>query len=101
MIKRSNLFTALLDKVVNIPVIQITTLVILFILVFQSYLTCFLKALKNTTMLFTCIAVFHMFSLSAQTPRKDSGADGPTPLQIGDTIPEKLWVSEFFFFPLK
>ncbi len=98
MIKRSNLFTALLDKVVNIPVIQITILVILFILVFQSYLTCFLKALKNTTMLFTCIAVFHMFSLSAQTPRKDSGADGPTPLQIGDTIPEKLWDSEFFFF---
>ena len=98
MIKRSNLFTALLDKVVNIPVIQITLLVFVFLLVFQSYLTCFLKALKNTTMLFTCIAVFHMFSLSAQTPRKDSGADGPTPLQIGDTIPEKLWGSEFFFF---
>ena len=100
MIKRSNLSTALLDKVVNIPVIQITLLVILFILFFQSYLTCFLKALKNirafivlalmcfnyiicslkvlknTTMLFTCIAVFHMFSLSAQTPRKDSGANG-------------------------
>ncbi len=91
MIKRSNLCTALLDKVVNIPVIQITLLVILFILVFQSYLTCFLKALKNTTMFFTCIAVFHMFSLSAQTPRKDSGANGPTPLQIGDTIPESLW----------
>jgi len=66
MMKRSNLCTALLDKVVNIPVIQITLLVILFILV-------------------------SMFSLSAQTPRKDSGADGPTPLQIGDTIPESLW----------
>jgi len=41
----------LFDKVVNIPVIQITVLVILFVLV-------------------------SMFSLSAQTPRKDSGADG-------------------------
>jgi len=94
MIKRSNLFTALLDKVVNIPVIQITLLVIVFLLVFQSYLTCFLKALKNTTMLFTCIAVFHMFSLSAQTPRKDSGADGLTKskrLYVGDTIPDALW----------
>jgi len=73
MIKRSNLCTALLDKVVNIPVIQITLLVILFILV-------------------------SMFSLSAQTPRKDSGANGPSPLQIGDRIPEELWDSEFFFF---
>ncbi|MGF7025866.1 peroxiredoxin family protein [Sphingobacterium sp. HSC-15S19] len=41
-----------------------------------------------------CIAVVSMFSLSAQTPRKDSGADGLNsikPLQIGDTIPEALW----------
>ncbi|WP_341831237.1 hypothetical protein AACH28_18860 [Sphingobacterium thalpophilum] len=41
-----------------------------------------------------CIAVVSMFSLSAQTPRKDSGADGLNsikPLQIGDTIPEVLW----------
>ncbi|MDR2273699.1 MAG: SusC/RagA family TonB-linked outer membrane protein [Sphingobacterium sp.] len=66
MIKRSKSFSALLDKVVNIPVIQITILVILFLLV-------------------------SMFSLSAQTPRKDSGAGGPTPLQIGDTVPEILW----------
>ncbi|WET68776.1 SusC/RagA family TonB-linked outer membrane protein [Sphingobacterium sp.] len=51
MMKRSKSLTALLDKVVNIPVIQITLLVILFILV-------------------------SMFSLSAQTPRRDSGADG-------------------------
>jgi thiol-disulfide isomerase/thioredoxin len=98
MIKRSKSFSALLDKVVNIPVIQITLLVILFILVFQSYLTCFLKALKNIRAFIVLALMFHMFSLSAQTPRKDSGADGPTPLQIGDTIPEKLWDSEFFFF---
>jgi peroxiredoxin len=35
-----------------------------------------------------------MFSLSAQSPRKDSGADGLNhikPLKIGDTIPESLW----------
>jgi len=38
---------------------------------------CLSKALKNTTMLLTCIALFHMFSLSAQTPRKESGANGP------------------------
>ncbi|QQD16463.1 TlpA family protein disulfide reductase [Sphingobacterium sp. UDSM-2020] len=38
--------------------------------------------------------MFHMFSLSAQTPRKDSGADGfikIQPLKIGDSIPEALW----------
>jgi len=35
-----------------------------------------------------------MFSLSAQTPRKDSGADGLTsiePLKIGSPIPMELW----------
>ncbi|WP_333624130.1 TlpA disulfide reductase family protein [Sphingobacterium siyangense] len=98
MIKRSKSLTVLLDKVVNIPVIQITILVILFILVFQSYLTCFLKALKSIRAFIVLALMFHMFSLSAQTPRQDSGADGPTPLQIGDRIPEELWDSEFFFF---
>jgi len=39
------------------------------------------------------IVMFSMFSLSAQTPRKDSGADGLLikPLKVGDTIPEGLW----------
>jgi len=34
-----------------------------------------------------------MFSLSAQTPRKDSGVDGLLikPLKVGDSIPESLW----------
>ncbi|WP_158638966.1 TlpA family protein disulfide reductase [Sphingobacterium siyangense] len=34
-----------------------------------------------------------MFSLSAQTPRKDSGADGLSikPLKVGDSIPQWLW----------
>ena len=42
----------------------------------------------------SCIAVVSMFSLSAQTPRKDSGVDGLSQikaLSIGDTIPEHLW----------
>jgi len=61
-------FITLFDKVVNIPVLQIALLVILFVLV-------------------------SMFSLSAQTPRKNSGADGQLikPLIVGDRIPESLW----------
>ena len=55
--KRSNRFAVLLDKVVNIPILHIIILTILFILV-------------------------SMFSLSAQTPRRDSGADGPKRLKI-------------------
>jgi len=70
----------------HIQILKITVLVILYLLVFQSYLICFLKALKNTTMLLTCIAVFHMFSLSAQTPRKDSGADGLYNLLLQGTV---------------
>jgi len=49
--KRSKSLTALLDKVANIPVLQIIILIIVF-------------------------TVLSMFSLSAQTPRKDSGAKG-------------------------
>ncbi|WP_313263936.1 TlpA disulfide reductase family protein [Sphingobacterium sp.] len=81
------------SALLHIQLLKITVLVILYLLVFQSYLICFLKALKNTSMLLTCIAVFYMFSLSAQTPRKDSGADGLLIkyLQIGDTIPQALW----------
>lgn len=42
----------------------------------------------------SCIAVVSMFSLSAQTPRKDSGVDGLSQikaLNIGDKIPQSLW----------
>ncbi len=94
MIKRDNLCAALLDKVVNIPVIQITFLVIVFLLVFQSYLSCFLKALKNIRAFIVLALMFHMFSLSAQTPRKDSGADGLnglTALNPSEPIPEAVW----------
>ncbi|WP_312194239.1 peroxiredoxin family protein [Sphingobacterium multivorum] len=96
MIKRSKSYTALLDKVVNIPVIQITLVVIVFLLVFQSYLTCFLKALKNIRAFIVLALMFHMFSLSAQTPRKDSGAEGLKiikPLKIGDTVPDEFWTT--------
>ncbi len=44
------------------------------------------------TCLFLCLV--SMFSLSAQTPRKDSGADGLSEikaLNIGDKIPQSLW----------
>lgn len=39
------------------------------------------------------VCTVSMFSLSAQAPRKNSGADGLSikPLKIGDTIPESLW----------
>ena len=66
--KRSNSMSALLDKVANIPSIQIVILIIVF-------------------------TVLSMFSLSAQTPRKDSGADGLlviSPLKVGDRLPESL-----------
>ena len=70
----------------HIQILKIIVLVTLYLLVFQSYLICFLKVLKNTTMLLTCIAVFHMFSLSAQTPRKDSEADGLTHFLLQGTV---------------
>lgn len=64
-------------------------LLLLATLVFQ-YLYFSFKSLKNTSMFLTCISVFHMFSLSAQTPHKDSGADGlPKALQIGSTLPKE------------
>ena len=42
----------------------------------------------------SCIAVVSMFSLSAQTPRKDSGVDGLSrlvALKPGDKIPDAVW----------
>ncbi|WP_343564077.1 TlpA disulfide reductase family protein [Sphingobacterium sp.] len=44
--------------------------------------------------LLCCTVFVSMFSLSAQTPRKDSGADGLSEIKalgIGDTISERLW----------
>jgi len=47
----------------------------LYFLVF-NVIICLSKALKNKQALFMLACLFHMFSLSAQTPRKDSGAEG-------------------------
>jgi thiol-disulfide isomerase/thioredoxin len=61
---------------------------------FINPITLLRKLWKSKAILLLGIALLHMFSLSAQTPRKDSGADGLTtikPLKIGDTIPESLW----------
>ena len=66
MIKRSNLFAALLDKVV---------LIMLFALFF-NLVNCSLNVLKNIRAFIVLPLMFFMFSLSAQTPRKNSGANG-------------------------
>jgi len=50
--------------------------------------------LKSIRALALLALMVSMFSLSAQTPRKDSGADGRSPvkaLNIGDKIPQSLW----------
>ncbi|MCW8310845.1 hypothetical protein K7A41_06390 [Sphingobacterium sp. InxBP1] len=45
---------------------------------------------------------FSMFSLSAQTPRKDGGADGLRPkkqvLRVGSSVPEDFWTRKHLFF---
>ncbi len=52
----------------------------------------YIQLLKITVLVILYLLV-SMFSLSAQTPRKDSGADGLfiKPLKVGDSIPEELW----------
>ncbi len=67
--------------------------------VVQRALKCFLFAAdykRAYRMILTCLflCLVSMFSLSAQTPRKDSGADGLSQikaLNIGDKIPQSLW----------
>jgi len=49
---------------------------------------------KAFRMSLACVFLVSMFSLSAQTPRKDSGAYGLIAIKglaVGDTIPEELW----------
>ncbi len=63
------------------------------VIVFQSSNFSF-KALKSIRALMVLALIVSMFSLSAQTPRKDSGADGlisMKALHVGDTIPQSLW----------
>ena len=66
----------------------------LLVLMFFNLLDCFLMELKSIRTYSLLVLMVSMFSLSAQTPRKDSGADGLNkikPLLVGDTIPEALW----------
>jgi len=53
--------------------------------------------LLKITVLVILYLIVSMFSLSAQTPRKESGADGLSMkyLNIGDTIPQALWDLKF------
>ncbi|WP_312185657.1 TlpA disulfide reductase family protein, partial [Sphingobacterium sp.] len=62
-------------------------------LVFQSS-KYFFEVLKSIRALALLALMVSMFSLSAQTPRKDSGADGLSQiraLKVGDEIPQLLW----------
>ncbi|WP_333865568.1 TlpA family protein disulfide reductase [Sphingobacterium sp.] len=67
--------------------------------VVQRALKCFLYVAdykRAYRMILTCLflCLVSMFSLSAQTPRKDSGADGLSQiraLKAGDKIPDAVW----------
>lgn len=79
-------------------------LLLLTALVFQ-YLYFSFKALKNIRAFILLALMFHMFSLSAQMPRRDNGADGPIagqsdiiPLKIGHKVPEEFWTKEHLFY---
>ncbi|MNH99811.1 thiol-disulfide oxidoreductase [compost metagenome] len=63
------------------------------VIVFQSSNFSF-KALKSIRVLMVLALMVSMFSLSAQTPRKDSGADGLSPvgaMSIGDRVDDEFY----------
>jgi len=69
-------------------------------LVFQSSNYSF-KVLKSIRALALLALMVSMFSLSAQTPRKDSGADGPIkvePLLVGQKLSEEFWKREYLVY---
>ncbi|WP_312440743.1 TlpA family protein disulfide reductase [Sphingobacterium multivorum] len=74
--------------------------------VVQRALKCFLYVAdykRAYRMILTCLflCLVSMFSLSAQTPRKDSGADGlikANPLLIGQKLPEEFWEREYLVY---
>ncbi|WP_146171067.1 TlpA family protein disulfide reductase [Sphingobacterium faecium] len=73
----------------------------LLVLLFFNLLDCVLTELKSIRTYSLLVLMFSMFSLSAQTPRKDSGADGQIagkPLLIGQKLPDEFWNKEFLFF---
>ncbi len=71
--------------------------------VVQRALKCFLFVAdykRAYRMVLTCLflCLVSMFSLSAQTPRKDSGADGLDKikgLQVGDKLPDEFWSTSY------
>jgi len=66
----------------------------LLVLMFFNLLDCFLMELKSIRTYSLLVLMVSMFSLSAQTPRKDSGADGLSHLMAlkpGDKIPDAVW----------
>jgi len=80
-------------------ILQLDTLLGLICPVVQRALKCllFVSDYKQAyRMILTCLflCLVSMFSLSAQTPRKDSGADGLShlvALKPGDKIPDAVW----------
>ncbi|WP_286736634.1 MULTISPECIES: TlpA family protein disulfide reductase [Sphingobacterium] len=86
-------------SICKVFVSRINTLLGSIDLVVQRALKCFLFVAdykRAYRMVLACLflCLVSMFSLSAQTPRKDSGANGPSPikaLSIGDKIPQSLW----------
>ncbi len=61
---------------------------------FRKFMDISFNALKSIRTYSLLVLIFYMFSLSAQTPRKDSGADGSSHLMAlkpGDKIPDAVW----------
>ncbi|WP_312185289.1 TlpA disulfide reductase family protein [Sphingobacterium sp.] len=59
------------------------------------------KAFKSKRALVMLLCLVSMFSLSAQTPRQDSGANGPSwpnALLMGQKVPDKFWNRKFLLF---
>ncbi len=87
-------------------VFRVNTLLGLLGPVVQRALKCFLFVAdykRAYRMILTCLflCLVSMFSLPAQTPRKDSGADGlikANPLLIGQKLPEEFWEREYLVY---
>ncbi|AIM35485.1 hypothetical protein KO02_01525 [Sphingobacterium sp. ML3W] len=78
----------------------VRAMLLLALTVFQNF-NFSLTALKNIRTYFLLVLMFHMFSLSAQTPIKDSGADGKTkviPLVVGQKVPDDFWTIEHLIY---
>ncbi|MEJ5145088.1 TlpA family protein disulfide reductase [Sphingobacterium sp. MYb388] len=70
-------------------------------IMFIDPITLLCKLWKSKAILLLGIALLPMFSLSAQTPRKDSGADGFNNLHalaVGQKVPEDFWTQKHEFY---